>query len=175
VTTVRSTPRRGTIGAERFAIILQAANPDEHVWTWAPSQQTAGFVVRHQVQEAAVHHWDAAHATGAEMQIAPAVAEDSIEEFLTFSIASVDYPATGQADLGGELTLRCTDLDAAWTISDATTPHTLTFARTASAAGPAVSAPAGELLLWLYERVEIDAPDVDADLITRFRALTGTE
>ncbi len=34
------------------------------VWTWAPTKQDAGFVIRHQVQEAVGHHWDVAHAAG---------------------------------------------------------------------------------------------------------------
>ena len=40
-------------------------------------QQDVAFVTRHQVQEAAVHHWDAVNAAGDALVIDPAVAADS--------------------------------------------------------------------------------------------------
>src|SRR5579859_3850043 len=51
-------------GAARLVSVLRASGDAEPVWTWAPLQQDVGFVRRHQVQEAAVHHWDAEQAAG---------------------------------------------------------------------------------------------------------------
>src|SRR6478752_4041012 len=34
-------------GAERLVRVLGEADPAARVWTWAPSQQDAGFVIRH--------------------------------------------------------------------------------------------------------------------------------
>ena len=80
-------------GADRLVRVLRAANPEDAAWTWAPAQQDVGFIVRHQVQEAAVHHWDAVHAAGGTLAIAAPVAADSIAEFLAFSVSSDADPA----------------------------------------------------------------------------------
>ncbi|HEY7987583.1 MAG TPA: maleylpyruvate isomerase family mycothiol-dependent enzyme, partial [Lapillicoccus sp.] len=67
-------------GAERLVRVLGEADPAIRVWTWAPSQQTAAFVIRHQVQEAVGHHWDVAHAAGGTVRIDPAVGADAVDE-----------------------------------------------------------------------------------------------
>jgi uncharacterized protein (TIGR03083 family) len=74
-------------GAIRLVETLRAADPATPVWTWA-SQHDAAFVIRHQVQEAAVHRWDAEHAAGRSFVIDRAAAVDSIDEFLAVSLAS---------------------------------------------------------------------------------------
>lgn len=164
-------------GADRLATILAAANPEDAVWTWAPTQQNVGFVIRHQVQEAAVHHWDAARATGANIEIAAEVAADAIEEFITVSVSTVDDPwEPARPALAGELVLRCTDADAAWTISDAAVPGTLQFRAGQFRAGadeqaPVISATASDLLLWLYDRVEVTTPAEAAEVTSRFQSL----
>jgi uncharacterized protein (TIGR03083 family) len=56
-------------GAARLVRVLRAAGDEEPVWTWAPARADVGFVRRHQVQEAAVHHWDAANAAGLDVEI----------------------------------------------------------------------------------------------------------
>ena len=56
-------------GAERLVRVLADADPATPVWTWAPTKQDAGFVIRHQVQEAVGHHWDVAHAAGRSVRI----------------------------------------------------------------------------------------------------------
>jgi len=61
--------------------------------TWAPAQQDIAFIARHQVQEAAVHHWDAVHTAGGDLTIAHPVADDAIEELLMFSMSSMADPA----------------------------------------------------------------------------------
>lgn len=160
-------------GARRLVDVLGAVEPTASVWTWAPAQQNIGFIQRHQVQEAAVHHWDAAHAAGPELTLTVPVAVDAIEEFLTFSVSSpADHPEKPRPDLNGGLVLRATDAPAAWTISDAELPGTVRFERRAADAAATVAGTASELLLWLYQRISL--PAGDPELIDRFRALTFT-
>lgn len=51
-------------GAAALEAQFRATVPGEPVWTWAASDQTAGFWQRMQAIEAAVHRWDAQNATG---------------------------------------------------------------------------------------------------------------
>lgn len=142
-------------GAERLARVLGEADPRERVWTWAPAQQDAAFVIRHQVQEIAVHHWDAVNAAGAMLALEPELAADAVDEFLHFSLSSDQDPADpARAPLGGSLVLRATDTGDEWRLSDGD---------------------ASDLLLWLYQRAEVDTSTVDPELVKRFRALSFTD
>ena len=87
-------------GSERLVRVLGEADPAARVWTWAPAQQDAGFVIRHQVQEAVGHHWDVAHAAGRAVRISPAVGADAVDEFLHFSVSNAD-DAAGDDPLPG--------------------------------------------------------------------------
>lgn len=163
-------------GTYRLVEVLRAADPSSHVWTWAPARQDVAFVVRHQVQEAAVHHWDARHAAGGELQIEPLVAADAVDEFLTFSVSSdVDPADPPRAALDGAFVLRCDDTDAAWTLTDGATPGTVATTRGATPELPALVANASDLLLWLYGRVRLPSGPTPDGLIARFRALTFTD
>jgi uncharacterized protein (TIGR03083 family) len=162
------------VGADRLVSVLAAADPKAPCWTWAPAQQDVAFVVRHQVQEAAVHYWDAARAAGAEASIDPPVAADAVEEFLTFSVSSEADPADPpRPALGGRLVLSCSDWDAAWTVQDGAVPGTLVHLRGAGAGAPVLRARASDLLIWLYRRVELPVPD--RGLASRLRGLCFTD
>jgi uncharacterized protein (TIGR03083 family) len=87
-------------GANRLVKALRAAELAEPVYTWAAAQKDVAFVARHQVLEAAVHHWAAAHAAGRPLAIATPVAVDSVEEFLTFSVSSGRTDDDGQTSRG---------------------------------------------------------------------------
>jgi uncharacterized protein (TIGR03083 family) len=163
-------------GAERLVRVLGQADQSAHCWTWAGWRQDVGFVTRHQVQEAAVHHWDAAHAAGAAWSIDPAVAADSIDEFLHFSVASDDDPDDPvKPPLEGTLAFRCSDTGDAWTLTDGARAGTATVSSGLTDGAPAVEAAASDLLLWLYGRVELDTSPVDAGLLQRFRAMCFTD
>ena len=151
------------------------------VWTWASANQTIGFVTRHQVQEAAVHDHDACAATGVDWSIEPVVAADCVGEFWAYSTWALDDPAPeGTARLGSVVELRATDTGDVWTIADATEPGLVEVTR-----GPVtddglgrpeplvVSASAGQLLLWLYGRIELVS--VPIDIVARLRALIQTD
>lgn len=147
--------------AERLVSVLRAADPATPVWTWS-SQQDVAFVLRHQVQEAAVHHFDAAHAAGLPWSMDPVAAADAVDEALTFSLPE-------EGDLGGTLTLRASDVGSWWTIGPGPTPGSLVWSR--EPGSPALTATAPELLLWLYERVDLDTSALPAEVLARFGEL----
>jgi uncharacterized protein (TIGR03083 family) len=163
-------------GAERLARVLTDADQSAHAWTWASWQQDVGFITRHQVQEAAVHHWDAVHAAGGRLAIEPDVAADSVDEFLHFSVASEDDPDDPtETRLDGRLALRAADTGDGWTLVDGARPGTVRVLPTADAGAPLVEATGSDLLLWLYGRTGVDVSSVPDDLLTRFRALCFTD
>ncbi|MDX6359566.1 MAG: hypothetical protein QOH37_2620, partial [Nocardioidaceae bacterium] len=132
--------------------------------------QEVAFITRHQVQEAAVHHFDAAHATGHEPAVDGEVAADCVEEFLTTSLADAEDVARLGGALYGELVLATTDTRQSWTVRQEAPTAPLTW--TAGGAPATVSGTASDLLLWLYGRVRLE--ESDPDLVARFRALAST-
>ena len=163
-------------GAGRLVDVLGESDPSDHVWTWAPGQQDVAFVSRHQVQEAAVHHWDAVDAAGGALFIEAPEAADAIAEFLTFSVSSEADPADPvRPALDGTFAVQCLDIDAAWTVSDGAIPGTVAVAAGLADRTPALAASASDLLLWLYGRVDLAPEPVPPDLLERFRALCFTD
>jgi uncharacterized protein (TIGR03083 family) len=64
---------------------LREAGPDRGCWTWwdgSQSPHTCGAVARHQLQEIAVHTYDAQLTVGAAEPLPDEVALDGVEEFL---------------------------------------------------------------------------------------------
>lgn len=158
-------------GAEALVETLRTADPEAPCWTWFPPVQAVRFVTRHQVQEAAVHHFDAAHAAGATFSIDPDIAADCVEEFLTCSLADADDVARLGTTLHGELVLAATDTGQTWTVRQETPEAALTWT---DGGGPAtVTGTASDLLLWLYQRVELELSD--PELVARFRGLANTD
>jgi uncharacterized protein (TIGR03083 family) len=78
----------------RLLAALTDAGPDRMCWTWweeaAVAPNTAAAVARHQVQEAAVHAFDAQQAGGRAAPLPVPVAADGVGEFLT-----VELPTNG--------------------------------------------------------------------------------
>lgn len=172
-------------GARHLVDVLAAADPAASVWTWAPSQQNIAFITRHQVQEAAVHRWDAENAVGEARPISTAAAVDAIEEFLTFSVASEsDHPDQPRPGLDGRLALIAANANASWTVYDGSLPGTVSFSRDATEQLPGLTGTASDLLLWLYGRLEASdlsgtSPHSDgaavSKLLARLRALSFTD
>ncbi|HYK26386.1 MAG TPA: maleylpyruvate isomerase family mycothiol-dependent enzyme, partial [Streptosporangiaceae bacterium] len=73
---------------------LQDAGPDRLCWTWWEefgfTPNTSEAIARHQVQEAAVHAFDAQQAAGHGEPLPPAIAADGVNEYLT-----VELPTNG--------------------------------------------------------------------------------
>jgi uncharacterized protein (TIGR03083 family) len=162
-------------GARQLVGVLGAADQSAPCWTWFPGRQEVGFVTRHQVQEAAVHAWDAVHATGGSLQIDPAAAADAVDEFLTVSLAEEDDAR--EHDLPpfeATLVLRSTDTGDAWTVTDGVVPGSLQTSRGAGPGVPGVEATASDLLLWLYQRADVPV-EAPAEVVARFRRLSSTD
>ncbi|GAA1890545.1 maleylpyruvate isomerase family mycothiol-dependent enzyme [Lapillicoccus jejuensis] len=175
---------RFTAGAERLCRVLGGCDPSTPVWTWAPGHEDAGFVVRHQVQEAMVHHRDVAEAAGLPVpELEPDLSADAVDEFLTVSVATEADPADdGTPGLAGRILLCANDTGDRWEIREGPRPETLRVTRTAPEDGgptgddaAVLTASAADLLLWLYGRVALDVPDVHLPLLERFRTLTWTD
>lgn len=162
-------------GAQRLADVLRDADQSASCWTWAGWRQDVAFITRHQVQEAAVHHWDAVHATGAALDVEPAVAADSVDEFLHFSVASDDDPDDPTTPpLDGTLAFRASDTGDSWTLTDGK-PGTAAVSAPAADGVAVLEAPASDLLLWLYARKTLDTAAVPDELLARFRGLCFTD
>lgn len=180
------------VGARRLVRVLRDADQTAACWTWAPQKDVA-FVTRHQVQEAAVHHWDAANARGRRVGIDPRVAVDAVEEFLTFSVSSPDDPSDPpRPPLDGALwicaCLGDDELSPTWLVTDGATPGTVTWQSLPEGTEPADvvetrnvfggHADPVDVLLWLYARTPTpfeDGGSGDARVVERFRALCYTD
>lgn len=159
-------------GAAELVEVLRAADQDASAWTWYPDRQDVGFITRHQVQEAAVHHWDAADAAGAAWTVRPEVAADAVEEFLTCSLADADDVKQLGRSLSGPLVLTATDTGTSWTVSQTDAEAALLWAPRADGP-PTVTGTAADLLLWIYGRV--DLPTDQPERIAEFRGLSSTD
>jgi uncharacterized protein (TIGR03083 family) len=167
---------RFRVGAHHLVEVLERAPDDASVWTWAPTQHDVAFVVRHQVQEAAVHHWDAAHAAGERLELDPDLADDCIAEFLAFSVANADDPADPPPPpVEKAFVIASINSGSSWTVADGVAPGTLLVTEGGSNELPAVRASACDLLLWLYRRVDPGIPKGLLPVVERFKAFTFTE
>jgi uncharacterized protein (TIGR03083 family) len=162
-------------GAADLVEALRSADPDEPVWTWA-ARKDAGFVVRHQVQEAAVHRWDAEQAAARDVPLHPAAAADGVDEFL-----SVEVPTNGGwPHPPATVALVATDVPGSgWRVALTEAGGTLsTGTRTADPTADAVlSGTAGDLVLALYGRRKVDVLSVtgDPEVARRFLGWFRTE
>jgi uncharacterized protein (TIGR03083 family) len=120
---------------------LRASAPETPAWVWWRDGRTVGAIARHQVQEAAVHRWDAESVSGAPPALAPLIADDGVDEFLWIA-RQLREPAP--------VTFVTTDSGRSISMSDATSTVT-------------VSATASDLVLLLHRRISPDAVDVDGE------------
>ncbi len=151
--------------AESTELMLDAmreAGPDRGCWTWwgrSQAPETSGAVARHQIQEIAVHTYDAQLTQGAAQPLPADVAVEGVDEFLTTVAATtVPWPFTpATIDLhttegrSWRLTLnadgvRCDDLPA-----------------DAEPGDMAMRGAASELVLYFYDRVPLDGVETTGD------------
>jgi uncharacterized protein (TIGR03083 family) len=79
---------RSAAATQELIAALRAAGPSAGCWTWwgdSDVPMTSGAVARHQVQEAAVHAFDAQLATGVPRPVPTVAAIDGIAEFISVS------------------------------------------------------------------------------------------
>jgi uncharacterized protein (TIGR03083 family) len=157
----------------RLVEALRLADPDEPVWTWA-ARKDAGWVARHQVQEAAVHRWDAEQAAGRDVPLHPTAAADGVDEFLQIS---TPFPVEGAEPLGGRLQLMAVDVGLAWSIEEDAGGAVRCERTAAGDAAAVVSGSASDLLLYLYRRRPTTALEVagDVDVAERFAQRNSTD
>ena len=158
-----------TASTQQLLDALREAGPDRGCWTWwggSQSPQTCGAVARHQLQQFAVHTYDAQIALGAPQPLPDEVALDGVDEFLATCSAGpyawphepsdVDYHATE---------------GRSWRLSlsaDGVRSTRLSMPGTAAgedpdAADASLRGTASELVLALYGRIPVDSLKVDGD------------
>jgi uncharacterized protein (TIGR03083 family) len=141
---------------------LRDAGPDAPCWTWwgdSEAPLTSGAVARHQVQEAAVHAYDAQEAIGKAEPLPAAVAVDGVSEFLQVGLGSLGAwphrPARVgfQAIEGPSWTLDLSPSGAKADPPASGEPVTL------------IRATASDLVLALYRRIPLADVRVDGDRV----------
>ncbi len=141
---------------------LRDIGPHAPCWTWweeseAPSN--AGAVARHQVQEAALHAYDAQSVSGTARELPSDIAIDSVDEFLVVSLGAVGaWQAWPHSP--ARIDVVATD-GPRWTVD-------LTFVATVHAhaegtADATVSGTASDLIVALYSRIPSQRLHVDGD------------
>ena len=120
---------------------LQTVSWEAPAWTWWKENRTVGAIARHQVQEAAVHRWDAQNAVGVPDPLPPQLADDGVDEFLW-----VARQMRGPEPIAFHATDTGTIFSAGHEPADIT-----------------VSAPASELVLLLHSRLTPDDVEVSGD------------
>jgi uncharacterized protein (TIGR03083 family) len=150
---------------------LRKAGPDRGCWTWwdtSQSPQTCGAVARHQLQEIAVHTYDAQVALGAPQPLPDEVALDGVEEFQFTCCATtvawphepavVDYLATE-----GRSWRLWLSADGARVARLSTLGTSAATAAGEEAVDASAQGTASELVLWFYGRVPVDSLKLDGD------------
>ena len=140
---------------DRFAAAIAGAHP---------AARTAGAIARHQVQEAAVHRWDAEVAAGRSGSPLDAdVAADALDEFVDITL--VELPRWTPWP-GGDGVVELAPAD----VAGGSRPVVLGGAEGPSTTTTTLSATASDLLLVLYRRLPLEAARIsgDAALATAF-------
>jgi uncharacterized protein (TIGR03083 family) len=152
---------------------LREAGPDRGCWTWwgaSQSPQTSGAVARHQLQEAAVHAYDAQITLGAPQPLPDEAALDGVDEFLSTCCAGTDAWPHEAAAVDFHVTQ-----GRSWRLSLSAggarstrlpTPGTIPAA--AAGQGPDAAdayarGTASEVVLVLYDRIPIDSLQLAGD------------
>jgi uncharacterized protein (TIGR03083 family) len=120
---------------------LRATAYDAPAWAWWRDDHTVGAIARHQVQEAAVHRWDAQSAGGTPEALPQPEADDGVDEFVWI-----------YRQFGEPASMRFVATDSGLTVSTTDAPPAVT-----------VSATASDLVLLLYGRASPAAVAVEGD------------
>jgi uncharacterized protein (TIGR03083 family) len=135
--------------------VLRETGFDQPCWTWWGEPATVGAVARHQVQEAAVHRWDAESVSGASAPLEPEVAADGVAEYLTIMLGR-------DADnLPSAVALVATDTGGSWRAGP-------------GEVGATIRGTASDLVLLLYRRLPANTADIDGDRALAGALLTAT-
>jgi len=129
---------------------LAEGDPADRVWTWA-LQQDVAFVLRRQVQEAAVHTVDVEQVLGDVRPVPADVGLDGLDEWLEVMVpgALPDGPPPDASPV----VLRAVDAEAERTLFPGSRPVPVAT----------LTGTAGDLLLAVWRRVPLDVLTVDGD------------
>ena len=138
---------------------LRVAGPDAPCWTWwegSDTPSTAGAVARHQVQEAALHAYDAQSAVGQPRDLPSDIAIDCVDEFLVVSLGAMgEWPhPDARIDLAADEGTR-------WTVRLTTAAKV--EANPSGDPSATVTGPAADLILALYSRIPPEQLQIDGD------------
>lgn len=144
--------------ADAFAGI----DPDAAMWAWGVDQH-ARFWMRRMLFETLVHRTDAERALDLRAVVDPVLAADGVDEFLVnLPFAASFAPKVAHLRGNGEtLRFRCTDTAGDWLVRLGPDGFGLAPQAEAGSADAGVEAPAADLLLLLYGRLDRDADTVD--------------
>ncbi|MFJ3830139.1 maleylpyruvate isomerase N-terminal domain-containing protein [Streptomyces sp. NPDC090046] len=160
---------------EQLLDALRKAGPDRGCWAWwetLQSPHTSGAVARHQLQQLAVHTYDAQITVGAPQPLPEEVALDSVDEFLSTCVATtsawphkpavIDFHAS--EGRSWRLSLSADGARSARLPEPGTMPAT-SAGQDPDAAVAYFSArgTASELVFILYNRIPIDSLKLDGD------------
>jgi uncharacterized protein (TIGR03083 family) len=154
--------------------VLLAADPGQANWTWWPPNQTAGFVQRRMAHETTIHRWDAQAAHGVQQPVSPAtVAADGIDEYLRNGLTG--WPDEEANYAKASFHIHCTDTDGEWLIRAA--ENEVALSPEHAKADVAITGPATNLLLWLWERIPADGLIIhgDAELLDQLKGMIDRE
>ncbi|WP_030902871.1 maleylpyruvate isomerase family mycothiol-dependent enzyme [Streptomyces sp. NRRL S-515] len=148
---------------------LREVGPDADCWAWWSGLQTprtAGGVARHRVQESAVHTYDAQLAAGAPQPLPVGVALDGVEEFLFTCVASPSAwphkPTTFDFHATEGRSWRLT-VDGDGARSTRIPAPTAAAGEGLDAAGVSIHGTAGELVIYLYDRIPAESLRLEGD------------
>ncbi|GAA1663411.1 maleylpyruvate isomerase family mycothiol-dependent enzyme [Nonomuraea maheshkhaliensis] len=146
-------------GVERLAEQFTLHAPGDPAWTWS-REQTAGFWLRMQVIEAAVHRWDAENAVGTARPIAADVAVDAIPQ--TFEVMAPARRTWSPAPPGKGESYRFvrTDGPGEWLVRFDGEHVRL---EDGGQADVELAGTASDLMLFLWGRLPADGLDVQGD------------
>ncbi len=120
---------------------LHGTTYDTPAWAWWRDDHTVGAVARHQVQEAAVHRWDAQSAVGAPAPIPQPDSDDGVDEFIWIA-----------RQMWGDAPILLVATDSGLRVPLSETDAVVT-----------VSACASDLILLFHGRLAVDAVSVEGD------------
>ena len=115
-----SDPALGAWVAEGTAALLDQlgrTSPDDVCWSWWPTGGNVGFWARRMAHETLVHRWDVEQgAGGTPAPMDPAVASDSVDEYLDVFVGLVRHLGSSPG-AGESVHVHCTDGPGEWLLS----------------------------------------------------------
>ena len=155
-------------GVDLVTDTLLRAEPTTPAWSWT-TDNTAGFWARRQANETAVHRWDAQTATDSTSPIEHALAVDGVDEF--FGLIPFWKRESTLHGAGESIHLHATDGDGEWFVRLAADGVIVT--KEHAKGDVALRAPASDLVLFLYGRIDPSVGEVfgDVSLLQRWQQL----